>query len=101
MEATQEGAEALVAVVSEEEVLTGVPFETHHMSIVLEDQVVTSHRSWPDSLIILFGLIYALYLSCPEKLSGFFEFIQIVLLNLDGGRKRIQPKLQALRNELE
>lgn len=101
LEATQEGAVALVAVVNEEEVPAGVPFETHHVSIVLEDQVVMSHRSWTDSLVILFGLIYALHLSYPEKLSGFFEFIQVVLLNLDDGRKQLKPKLQALRNELE
>lgn len=92
-----EGAVALVAVANDEAVLAGVPFETCHVSIVLEDQVVMCHRSWPDSLVILFGLIYALHLSYPKKLSGFFEFIQVILLNLDDGRKQ----LQALRNELE
>uniref|UniRef100_A0A3Q1BY18 PB1 domain-containing protein n=1 Tax=Amphiprion ocellaris TaxID=80972 RepID=A0A3Q1BY18_AMPOC len=97
----QEGAVALVAEVDKEEVPAGVPFETHHVSIILEDQVVMSHKSWPDSLVILFGLIYALNLSYPEKLSGFFEFIQVVLLKLDDGRKQLKPKLQALRNELE
>uniref|UniRef100_A0A3P8TPC2 Sterile alpha motif domain-containing protein 3-like n=1 Tax=Amphiprion percula TaxID=161767 RepID=A0A3P8TPC2_AMPPE len=81
------------------EVPAGIPFETHHVSIILEDQVVMSHKSWPDSLVILFGLIYALNLSYPEKLSGFFEFIQVVLLKLDDGRKQLKPKLQALRNE--
>ncbi|XP_069388840.1 sterile alpha motif domain-containing protein 3-like [Paralichthys olivaceus] len=101
LEATQEGAVALVAVVDEAEVPAGVPFETHHVSIVLEDQVVMSHRSWTDSLVILSGLIYALHLSYPQKLSGFFEFIQVVLLNLDDGRKQLKPKLQSLRNELE
>ena len=92
---------ALVAVVAEDEVLTGVPFDTQHVSIILEGQVVMSTRSWTDSLVVLFGLIYALHLSYPEKLSGFFEFIQVVLLNLDEGRKQLKPKLQALRNELE
>lgn len=29
-----------------------------------------SHRSWPDSLVILCGLIFPLNLSYPEKLSG-------------------------------
>ena len=91
----------MVAVVNEEEVPAGAAFETHHVSIVLEDQVVMSHRSWPDSLVILFGLIYALHLSYPEKLGGFFDFIQVVLLNLDDGRKQLKPKLLALRNELE
>ncbi|KAG5847160.1 hypothetical protein ANANG_G00123080, partial [Anguilla anguilla] len=87
LQATQEGAVALVAVVNEEEVPAGVPFKTHDVSIVLEDQVVMSHRYWTDSLVILFGLIYALHLGYPEKLSGFFEFIQVVLLNLYDGRK--------------
>lgn len=92
---------ALVAVVNEEEERSGVPFETHHVSIILEDQVVMTHRSWADSLVILFGLIYALHLSYPEKLCSFFEFIQVVLLDLDDARKQLKPKLQALRNELE
>ena len=100
-EVSQEEAVALVAVVAEDEVLTGVPFDTQHVSIILEGQVVMSTRSWTDSLVVLFGLIYALHLSYPEKLSGFFEFIQVVLLNLDEGRKQLKPKLQALRNELE
>jgi len=34
---------ALVAMVNEEEV-SEVPFQTQHVSIVLEDQVVMSHR---------------------------------------------------------
>ncbi|KAG9329019.1 hypothetical protein JZ751_008405 [Albula glossodonta] len=99
-EADQEGTVALVAVVNEEEVLQ-VPFETQHVSIVLEDMVVMSHRSWTDSLVILFALVYALHLKYPEKLSGFFEFIQVILLDLDDGRKQLRPKLQALKNELE
>ncbi|CAB1439398.1 unnamed protein product [Pleuronectes platessa] len=90
-----EATVALVAVVDEAEVPAGVPFETHHVSIVLEDQVVMSHRSWTDSLVILFGLIYALHLNYPEKLSGFFEFIQVVLLNLDDGRRQLKAKLQS------
>ena len=92
---------ALVAVVAEDEGLTGVPFDMQHVSIILEGQVVMSTRAWTDSLVVLFGLIYALHLSYPEKLSGFFEFIQVVLINLDEGRKQLKPKLQALRNELE
>lgn len=92
---------ALVAVVDEEDVAAGIPFQPFHVSVILEDQVVMSHTSWTDVLVFLFGLIYALHLSYPEKLSGFFEFIQVVLLNLDDGRKQLKPKLQALRNELE
>lgn len=101
LEAALEGALVLMAVVNGEEKPSGVPFETHHILIILEDQVVMSLRSWPDSLVVLFGLIYALNLSYPAKLSGFFEFIQAVLLDLNDDRKRLKPKLQALRNELD
>lgn len=96
MEAAYDSAVALVAVVNAVEV---VLFNTQHVSIVLEDMVVTSHRSWAD---VLFTLIYALHLKYPEKLRGFFEFIQVnLLLNLDDGRKKLKPKIQALKNELE
>ncbi|KAG8001025.1 hypothetical protein GBF38_004812, partial [Nibea albiflora] len=81
MEAAQEGAVALVAVVNEEEVLQ-VPFETQQVSIVLEDMVVMSHRSWTDALVILFALMYALHLKYPDKLSGFFKFIHIFISSL-------------------
>lgn len=60
-----------------------------------------SHISSTDSLEILFRLIYAPHLRYPQKLSGFFELIQVALLNLDDGRKQLKPKLQALRNEVE
>ena len=71
------------------------------MSVILEDQVVMTLRSWTDALVVLFSLIYALNLSYPAKLRHFFEFIQVVLLTLDDGRKQLKPKLQALKNELE
>ena len=88
---------ALVAVVKEEEEEPSeVPFETHHVSIIHKDQVIMTRRSWTE--VILFGLIYALHLSSTEKLSSFFEFIQVVLLDLEDGRKQLKPELQALRN---
>ncbi|MEQ2192569.1 hypothetical protein XENOCAPTIV_013789 [Xenoophorus captivus] len=95
-----EGAVALVADVDEEEVPAGVPFSPRQVFIVLEDQVVMTHPLWTDALVCLFGLIYALHLSYPEKCTGFFEFIQVVLLKLDDGRKQLKPKLQTLKNEL-
>lgn len=100
LEAAQEGSLALVAVVDKEEVLQ-VPFETQQVLIVLEDMVVMAHRSWTDALVLLFALVYALHLQYPEKLNGFFEFIQVILLDLDDGRRQLRPKLLALKNELE
>uniref|UniRef100_A0A668RUT8 Sterile alpha motif domain-containing protein 3-like n=1 Tax=Oreochromis aureus TaxID=47969 RepID=A0A668RUT8_OREAU len=91
---------ALVADVDEEEVPGGVPFSLRQVFIVLEDQVVMTHHSWTDALVCLFGLIYALHLSYPEKCTGFFEFIQVAWLKLDDERKQLKPKLQTLKNEL-
>lgn len=91
---------ALVADVDEEEVPGGVPFSPRQVFIELEDQVVMTHHSWTDALVCLFGLIYALHLSYPKKYTGFFEFIQVVLLKLDDERKQLKPKLQTLKNEL-
>lgn len=98
-EAFQEGAVALFAVVAEEDTAAGIPFQPLHVSVILEDQVMTL-RSWTDALVVLFSLVYALNLSYAAQLSGFFDFIQVVLLNLDDTRKELKPKLQALKNQL-
>lgn len=92
---------ALLAVTDEEDAVSGVPFHPHHVCVILEDQIVMSVRSWTDAVVMLFGLMYALNLSYPAKLSGFFEFIQVILLNLEDGRRQLKAKLQALKNELE
>lgn len=103
LENLQGGSVALVSVVDEgdEHLAAGVPFRLHYVSIVLEDQVVMSVRSWPDALVVLYGLIYALHLSYPKTLKHFFEFIQLLLLNLEDGSKQLPPKLMSLKNALE
>jgi hypothetical protein len=75
-----------------------LPFNPQDFLIVLEDEVVMSAKSWVSALVLIFGLLYALHISYPKKLTVFFEFIQKVLLNLDDGKAR--PKLLALKNEL-
>ncbi|KAJ8349284.1 hypothetical protein SKAU_G00244140 [Synaphobranchus kaupii] len=93
-----EGAVSITAVIREDGT-SGVPFNPLDISIVLEDQVaICNVKSWPDAVVLLFGLLYALHLSYPKKLVTFFEFVQKVLLNLEDGKLR--PKLLALKNEL-
>uniref|UniRef100_A0A8C6UNX2 Sterile alpha motif domain containing 3 n=1 Tax=Neogobius melanostomus TaxID=47308 RepID=A0A8C6UNX2_9GOBI len=96
----EEGTVALISLTDEEDVPGGVPFTTKQVFIVLEDQVVMSLDKWTDALLCLFGLIYALHLSYPPKCSGFFEFIQLILLQLDDERRQLKAKLQTLKNEL-
>lgn len=45
---------------------------------------------------IIFQIKFVLHLSDPEKLSGFLEFIQVVLVRLNDGRKRLKLKLKVL-----
>ncbi|XP_062865607.1 uncharacterized protein LOC134328441 [Trichomycterus rosablanca] len=51
------GPVALVTVVDEDSVPAVILFQPLCVSVILEDQVVMSHRSWANALIILFGLI--------------------------------------------
>ena len=50
------------------------------------------------AIIMLFGLIYALDLSFPDKLKYTFEFDQKILMNLDG--HRLNKKIQQLKIKL-
>ncbi len=48
--------------------------------------------------ILLFGLIYAMDLSFPDNLKYTFEFVQKILMNLDG--HRLNTKIQQLKIKL-
>uniref|UniRef100_A0A673JIC9 Uncharacterized protein n=1 Tax=Sinocyclocheilus rhinocerous TaxID=307959 RepID=A0A673JIC9_9TELE len=60
---------AIIAVKEDEGTL---PFNPLDVLIVLEDDVVISSKSWVSSLVLLFGLLYALHISYPKKLIVFF-----------------------------
>ncbi|XP_010901889.1 uncharacterized protein LOC105029970 [Esox lucius] len=82
-----------------EMVAGGVPIRPAHVSVVLEDKIVmTNSPSWPDAVVVLFGLLYCLHLNYPKALASTFEFMQKVFLNLDD--EKLKPKLLALKNEL-
>uniref|UniRef100_A0A673LBP7 Uncharacterized protein n=1 Tax=Sinocyclocheilus rhinocerous TaxID=307959 RepID=A0A673LBP7_9TELE len=69
-------------------------------AIVVEDDVVMSDiPRFADAFVLLFGLIYALHLDYPKKLSLTFSFIQKVLMGLDDG-KPLKPCLLSLKNDL-
>ncbi|XP_020359725.2 uncharacterized protein LOC109906433 [Oncorhynchus kisutch] len=94
-----DGVFILSVVGQHNEVVGGIPIRPAHVSIVLEDKIVmTNSRSWPDALVVVFGLLYSLHLNYPKALGSTFEFMQKVFLNLDDGK--LKPKLLALKNEL-
>ncbi|KAM9404059.1 uncharacterized protein ACWYII_028108 [Salvelinus alpinus] len=94
-----DGVSILSVVGQHNEVVGGIPIRPAHVSIVLEDKIVmTNSCSWPDALMVVFGLLYSLHLDYPKALGSTFEFMQKVFLNLDDGK--LKPKLLALTNEL-
>lgn len=68
------------------------------VSVVIEGAIVMSVLRHAEAFLVLFGLMYALHLSYPKALNNTFEFVQKVLLGLDGGK--LSPKLQTMKNDL-
>ncbi|CDQ82999.1 unnamed protein product [Oncorhynchus mykiss] len=94
-----DGVSILSVMGQHNEVVGGMPIRPAHVSIVLEDKIVmTNSSSWPDALVVVFGLLYSLHLNYPKALGSTFEFMQKVFLNLDDGK--LKPKRLALKYEL-
>ncbi|KAM7405402.1 hypothetical protein PAMP_012667 [Pampus punctatissimus] len=70
--------------------------EPETVGVVIEGmELLTELRSICYGCVMLFGLIYNLNLNYPQELKYAFEFIQKVLMNLDG--KKMSPKVQCLK----
>ncbi|XP_056250718.1 uncharacterized protein LOC130181015 [Seriola aureovittata] len=77
-----------------------ISFSPENISIVIEDEVVMSELPrLADAFVVLLGLIYALHLDYPKKLTHTFTFIQKVLMCLDDN-KPLKPCLLSLKNDL-
>ena len=73
--------------------------EPEDVGILIEStRVLNNNGSVILALITLFGLIYALDLSYPDKLKSTFEFIQKVVMNLDP--QKLSPKVEQLKIKL-
>ncbi|CAM4578920.1 unnamed protein product [Leuciscus chuanchicus] len=72
---------------------------TEDIGVVIEGIKVLSNLACVIlAFIMLFGLIYALDLSFPDNLKYTFEFIQKIIMNLDG--HRLIAKIQQLKIKL-
>lgn len=72
---------------------------TEDIGVVIEGVKVLSNLDCVIlAFIMLFGLIYALDLSFPDNLKYTFEFIQKILMNLEG--HRLNAKIQQLKIKL-
>lgn len=77
-----------------------ISLSPENISIVIEDEVVMGELpKLADAFMLLFGLIYALHLDYPKKLTHTFTFIQKMLLCLDDN-KPLKPCLLSLKNDL-
>ncbi|CAL8335741.1 unnamed protein product [Merluccius merluccius] len=73
--------------------------EPDDIGVVIEGvKVLNNVGSATMAFIMLFGLIYALDLSFPDNLKYTFEFVQKILMNLDG--HRLNTKIQQLKIKL-
>uniref|UniRef100_A0A3P8RZI9 Uncharacterized protein n=1 Tax=Amphiprion percula TaxID=161767 RepID=A0A3P8RZI9_AMPPE len=69
------------------------------IGIILEGQVVIQELdNVPLAISLLFGLLYALNMDYPPQLRYFFEVVQKVIMELDGGV--LSRKAQVLKNRL-
>lgn len=66
--------------------------------VVIEGVKVLSVDSVILAFILLFWLIYALDLSYPDNLKYTFEFVQKILMSLDG--HKVNTKIQQLKIKL-
>ncbi|XP_056297690.1 uncharacterized protein LOC130211094 isoform X1 [Pseudoliparis swirei] len=70
--------------------------EPEHVGVVIEGvELLSNLGSVSFGFSMLFGLIYCLNMSYPQGLKFTFEFLQKVLMNLDGNN--LSPKVQALK----
>ncbi|XP_041960991.1 uncharacterized protein LOC121719429 isoform X2 [Alosa sapidissima] len=92
-------AVGLLTVISDHDaVQSPVHYQPVRVSVVIESDAVVSLPRLGEAFLVIFGLIYALHLSYPKALTNTFEFIQKILLGLEGGK--LSPKLQTLKNDL-
>lgn len=77
-----------------------VHFSPASTAIVVEDNlVISSIPTFADAFALFFGLMYALHLDYPKKLTHTFTFIQKILMGLDDG-KPLKPCILSLKNDL-
>nr|XP_043908836.1 sterile alpha motif domain-containing protein 3-like [Solea senegalensis]XP_043908843.1 sterile alpha motif domain-containing protein 3-like [Solea senegalensis]XP_043908850.1 sterile alpha motif domain-containing protein 3-like [Solea senegalensis]XP_043908860.1 sterile alpha motif domain-containing protein 3-like [Solea senegalensis] len=73
--------------------------QAEDVGIIIEGvEVLQGLRYFANGCALLLGLIYSLNLSYPKDLRYTFEFVQKVLLDLDGNR--MSAKVQVLKNRL-
>ncbi|CAL9690314.1 unnamed protein product [Knipowitschia caucasica] len=90
----------ILAVVPEGETLDPLDPHLDVYFIQLEGiAVMDVLHNLPEAFCLTFGLIYALHLEYPKKMRNTFEFVQRVMLNLNGVGN-LRPKLQTLKNAL-
>lgn len=88
---------ALLTVISDNDT-SPVHYQPVKISVVIESDIVVSLPILAYAFLVMFGLIYALYLSYAKGLTNTFEFTQKVLLGLEDGK--LSPRSQTLKNDL-
>lgn len=67
-------------------------------AVLVEGNMIFVFTTLADAFLVIFGLTYALHLSYPTCLANIFDFIQNILIGLEGGK--LKPKVLSLKNDL-
>uniref|UniRef100_A0A3B4GG48 Uncharacterized protein n=1 Tax=Pundamilia nyererei TaxID=303518 RepID=A0A3B4GG48_9CICH len=71
----------------------------HYDDIFVEGEIVMDNIGSPaQACALMLGVIYALNLAYPKELRHYYEFIQKVLMGLDG--EKLSPKVLGLKNKI-
>ena len=81
-----------------ENVKQPIHYNPTKVTIIIEDDEVVSVPQFPNAVVVLFGLMYALHLNYPKGLTNTLDFFQKVLMGLDSAK--LSLRLQSLKNEL-
>jgi len=77
-----------------------IELNSEKVAVVVEGGIIIDDfPSLPGALVMLYGLIYALHLDYPKKLTYTSTFIQRLIMCLDDG-KPLKPCLLRLKSDL-
>lgn len=77
----------------------GEPWDFDDIGIYLEGVIILDNiGSVAQACALLLGVIYALNLSYPKELKYYYEFIQKVLMQMEGGK--LSARVLGLKNKI-
>ncbi|KAK5621527.1 hypothetical protein CRENBAI_002858 [Crenichthys baileyi] len=88
---TMKRSAAIVSIIGDSEDVNTVPFHPQEVKVFLQEQVgLQGTKCWPDAIMHLYGFLNVIQAEYLKAMTYTFDFIQRVLLNVDG--EKVKPK---------